>query len=507
MKRILIAATLCAAPLLALGAQTTRWNDRTEERWSDEAPVVTVWFETSRALQFGSVARVRFRADDDAYVVVGRVDGDGRMTILFPYNKTTRAHVKGGVENVVRSRRGGNAYSFAAYERWGIGFVFAVASYEPMDLSRFQNRDFESYDGVMNAMARRYTGNPQRIVEKFAPWVLWSQDTPYDFDIATYSVESPSYGSYASFCGGGSYYSDYGSMYDRSFCRSAYGYYSLFCSGALGYGYTSFCYDPLWGRFGYTRQPIIANGPNAPPTTPTPAEKVPNAKLIPQIGRPDVDGKLTGGLNSLELPGRPTVGGTANDDDFDRVYSIPRRALDDMRREERIERRPIGEIAVGPERTGGIDARPTPRDRSDGRPAAGDRPAAVGDRPLGTPGRQNWGRDRENPTTRGDNPRYEPPPRESPRNFDPPSRTSDGGRFDRGGRSSEPPPRSFDPPSRSEPRFDPGPRSNGLGGGGAVVGGSGSGSGEGARSAPPPSPPPAPPASSGERKPEKPEKP
>lgn len=478
--RLSLSTALLITPILAAGSQTTRWNDRSNERAIDDAPPVTVWFENSRELRFGSSARVRFRVEDDAYVVVGRVDSDGRMTILFPYNRTGRAFVQGGADNIVRSRRGGSAYSFTAYERWGVGFVFAISSYEPLDFSRFQSRDFQSYDGVANSIARRYIGSPEKVVERFAPWVLWDKDTPYEWDIVNYAVESPTYASYSPYCGGGYYgnYGGYGGMYNQGFCNSAYGYYGFFCSSFFGYG-SALCYDPYFGRFG-NRGGTIAYGPPAVPTTPI--DKVPNTKLIPQLGHPGDDGKINGVQKGLEPLTRPTTGGTVGDDELDHVYSIPRRALDDMRRQERVEGRPIGEITRG---TGvavpGSDARPAPRNGGDGRPGGEGRPAGNErrergeDPPLGTSGRQDWGRDRDNPTTRGDTRRSaEPPPRESPRNDPPPRERGNGDRVGgSSGRSSEPPPRSYDPPSRSEPRRDPSPSSSG--------GGS-------ARSAPPPPP-------------------
>ncbi|MFN8571027.1 MAG: DUF4384 domain-containing protein [Gemmatimonadaceae bacterium] len=490
MRNWVLGTALLLTPIAYGTAQTSRWNDRTTERWTEEAPAVRLWFDgNTQLLRFGSVARVRFETDEDAYVIVGRVDSDGRMSILFPYNRTQRPFVRGGVSNIVRSRRGGSSYSFVSTERWGMGFVFAVASYEPMDVSRFQNRDFESYDGVMNAMARRYSGNPQRIVERFAPWVLYDRDTPYDYDILNYSVESPTFASYSSYCGAGYSGLGYDGMYDPSFCSHALGYYGFVCSGFWGYG-SALCYDPIWGRI-IRQGPIFAGG-NPPPTSPgqpTPGDKVPNTKLIPQVGNPNDPGtKQGGGQKALELPTRPAVGGTAGDDELNRVYSIPRRALDDLRRQERIERRPVGEIAV--DGANGAGPRPAPRDR--GREAGGN---DDGGRPLGGPARRDWGRDRDNPTTRADNtPRYEPPPREAPRNFDPPSRgTSGGGSFERGGgERNAPPPRSF----------DPGPRM-GDGGGRASSGGGADGGGARPAPAPHPAPPVREPASSGEKKPEK----
>ncbi|MBV6520485.1 MAG: hypothetical protein MNPFHGCM_00600 [Gemmatimonadaceae bacterium] len=458
--RLLLSSALLVAPSLAACAQTTRWNDRAMDRFTEEAPIVSVWFEDSRQLRFGSSPRVRFRVEDDAYVVVGRVDSDGRMTILFPYNRSSTTRVRGNSDHLVRSRRGGTNYSFTAYERWGMGFVFAIASNEPMDLSKLRNRDFES-TGIVSAITERYTGNPTRIVERFAPWVLYDRDTPYDFDIANYAVEGSAYTTVASFCGS---YSGFDGFYDPSFCHRSYGYYGFFCSTYLGFG-SALCYDPYFGRF-YNRNGIIVSGPQTPPTQPTAPESTPNTKLIPQIPAPGDDGKITGGQKARVAAGQPDVGGTASDEELNRVYSIPRRALDDLRRQEMIERRPLSETAGGL-RLGDAGPRPTPGSRGEGRQPGGDRRQPRDD-PLGRSGRENWVRGQDNPTTRGDTrQQFDPPPRESPRTFDAPPRGGDNGgsRIGRGSeRSFDPPPRSFEPPSRAGGRSDAG------GGGGRIPG-------------------------------------
>lgn len=489
-KRFVIPVVLAALPVAA-GAQ----NDRVDERWTDDAPAVRLYFENSRSLVFGQTARVRFRVDKDAYVMVGRIDSDGRMTILFPYSRFTRAYVKGGEETFVRSRRGGTGYSFAAYEPWGIGFVFAIASYEPMDFSRFKTGDFASAEGTMTQLARRYHGNPQRIIERLAPWVLFDPGTPYDYDFVNYSVEAPLYANASSYCGLG--YGAYGdAYYERSGCSGQTSLmYAMLCSGFYGLSY--FCYDPIWWRFGRRTYITVNNGGQLPPPLPTTPTGGPNTKLIDQIGAPSEPGNTAGGLQKAqELNTRPSAKGATDDDDLGRIYTIPRRAIDDLRRQERIERRPVNEVAGGP---ADIYNRPTPRDPGSA-PAGPSRPAGTGDQAgAGSPSRRDWNRTSDNPTTRGDTrpsadtgPRSyaPPPPREPPRRVDtPPSRSGNDrpeGRFDR-------PQRSFDPPPRSEPRATRG----GNDGGGRAA------SPPPQHAAPPPrasSPPPRP-STTGEKKP------
>ena len=81
---------LLAAPALLSAQDVRRWNDAAKSDLSEEAPSVSVWIEGGRALGFGDAVRVRFRVEDDAYAVVGRVDSEGRLTILYPRSRTSR---------------------------------------------------------------------------------------------------------------------------------------------------------------------------------------------------------------------------------------------------------------------------------------------------------------------------------------------------------------------------------------------------------------------------------
>jgi hypothetical protein len=187
MRKALILSGALAIVAPSLAAQTVRWNDRPSATWADEAPRVRITIEGPRAVSYGAPMRIRFEVSDNAYVTVVRVDDDGRMTILFPYSRNQRAAARGGQVHYVRNPRFGNNVSFFANDRMG-GYVFALATYAPLDFSTFENRDYDRAGGwsrftqANRSIARR----PDVFIDRFAAAVLWDVNTPYDYDVDYY---------------------------------------------------------------------------------------------------------------------------------------------------------------------------------------------------------------------------------------------------------------------------------------------------------------------------------
>jgi hypothetical protein len=182
---ILVAGFAVLAPTLS--AQQVRWNDRPTTTWSEEAPRVRITIEGNRAVYSGTPMRVRFEASDNAFVTVVSVDDDGRMQILFPHSRTQRAAVRGGQIYYARNPRLGGEYSFVANGRMG-GYVFALASYAPLDFSTFENRDYDRIGGWsrFTVANRSISRRPDVFIDRFAASVLWDTDTPYDYDVDYY---------------------------------------------------------------------------------------------------------------------------------------------------------------------------------------------------------------------------------------------------------------------------------------------------------------------------------
>lgn len=348
MRRSLILVGGFALFAPALSAQQVRWNDRPTTTWSDEAPRVRVMIDGNRAVYSGTPMRVRFEASDNAFVTVVSVDDDGRMQILFPHSRSQRAAVRGGQIYYARNPRLGGEYSFVAHGRMG-GYVFAVASYAPLDFSTFENRDYDRIGGwsrftlANRSIARR----PDVFIDRFAAAVLWDTDTPYDYDVDYFfPIGYPSTMSAYALCGslfrtGGSFYAGvpWWSVVDfdlspyplRSMCRDFYR--GMYCIGGAS----------LVSYHGCNIGTVVATGPNPPvggqPTdsTPVPNEGVVRGGLFAPTPVPvPVGGGGSDPVPVERLQGRFDQVRTA--DDLDNISSIPARATrkmkeDDARRE------------------------------------------------------------------------------------------------------------------------------------------------------------------------------
>ena len=555
---LLLATSVSAAA----EAQTTRdgpqrWNDRAFALDTLETPAVSLWLEGSRTYSYGEPVRVWFNVSDDAYVVVARVDANGHLTVLFPSSRSQRAEVEAGRDIPVRGRRG--AASFYATDRVGGGFVFAISSYDPFNLSPLGMRDFDRYvtGTYVGRPSQVYIGDPHRIVSRFASIIAFTEQSPFDYAVDFYNVDAPYYvtsAGYSNFCNGysGNYRRGLAERWDDEFFYgsgggSAFGCESVSPCAVLGFG--GFGYSSGFGGLGYVPsycypQGYGNNGGNLPPTNIPGADSLRvRPWLADSIGgsRPDTVGtipdarasELQDGLNSLrrgttgtERTRRPDV--IADADPAERSYAIPGRALRNSRTTIGQSRDPQGGATLGgpdrrtPSATGGpgIDWVRPPREVVEG-------PRNLGEGVLPRSPRQRGERldrgERNGDPVREGRPTFVNPSngrrddvRAQPPRFDPPTRTQ-GPRFDApspnvrtnndGPRFYQPPPRT-DSPRNDSPRFySPGANGSGTqierGGGDAGPDRSAQVRADPPRpSSPPPSP--APPASSGEKKPERP---
>src|SRR6266516_5834173 len=86
-------------------------------------PPIQVWIEPDHALVRGDRVRVHVRTAEDAYVVVLRVDAEGRVRALFPLDPGDDDFLRGGERQEVRGRS--NREAFFIDEREGGGTVLA----------------------------------------------------------------------------------------------------------------------------------------------------------------------------------------------------------------------------------------------------------------------------------------------------------------------------------------------------------------------------------------------
>jgi hypothetical protein len=337
--------------------------------------------------------------------------------------------------------------------------VFAIASYEPIDLTRFTNADF----GFGSASAsrfqvanRRYAYRPDEMLERFASWVLYDPNSPFDYDIDYYSVDVPRYANASSLCysGGSFMYDDFdvgsgGIGLNRygSFCRGFYNSY-LACLGLSIYNNYSWCSPYNTGTI--VRGPI-ATTPTTP--TPTPTSDTANVKVIrggqwqpDTVGRIPIDDRRGDGANGTDAQGRAPR--STDTQQWDHIYSIPRRAIDDLKRSPLDDTRRKDPVPTRNERgwvepdTRGVNSPPPPTRTTNEVPPSRSGPTrntdapprGIGEEPRRFGGSSDGGAPppRDTPTRASS-----PPPREAPPTYEAPRR------------ESSPPPR--EPVTRADP--------------------------------------------------------
>lgn len=104
---------------------------------SARVPVeVRIWLERSSdvPLQRGERSRVYYRAAQDAYVAVFRVDTDGVLRLLFPSSPQEEHRLRGGRDYRLLFQGAGD---WAVEDVSGVGYFFALASPVPFDWGRF----------------------------------------------------------------------------------------------------------------------------------------------------------------------------------------------------------------------------------------------------------------------------------------------------------------------------------------------------------------------------------
>ncbi|MDQ3517436.1 MAG: DUF4384 domain-containing protein [Gemmatimonadota bacterium] len=162
-----------------------------------QPPSIRLWLAGDEVLRHGERADVYFRADDDAFVAVVRIDTVGRLDLLYPESVNRSGRVRGGRNYLASSGRHG---SFAANEPAGLGFIFAMVSHEPFD---FDNLGLGN--GVHFAGLGRIGGDPFTAIENLASRLL-DGGAEYALDYIEYHVGQrsryPRYADYDCYGGG-----------------------------------------------------------------------------------------------------------------------------------------------------------------------------------------------------------------------------------------------------------------------------------------------------------------
>jgi hypothetical protein len=172
---------LLLTALLALGAPPAAASEPAARGHGLE---VELWAENDRDLfHSGDPLHVRFRTTESAYVAVIHLTTSGEVEFLHPRSPWDDGYVGG--------RRTHSVPGAGSYGRWsvrgpsGMGYIYAIASEEPLDFGAF--RDRYGYGWSFGRLGRFVRGDPfyalDRITELLVP----------DWEYASYGVDYFSY--------------------------------------------------------------------------------------------------------------------------------------------------------------------------------------------------------------------------------------------------------------------------------------------------------------------------
>jgi len=163
-----------------------REQDRYQDQYDDDRGQydvrVRVWLDNDRdLLRLGDRTRVLVRTTEDAYVAVIHIDTNGDVEFLYPYTPYDEGYLRGGRTYALPTRAGGYLHINGGY---GVGYVFAIASTEPLDYRRFRDSWYRS---ARWDPSRNITGDPFYAMERY------ERDLVRDFEYGYHDTDYYSY--------------------------------------------------------------------------------------------------------------------------------------------------------------------------------------------------------------------------------------------------------------------------------------------------------------------------
>ena len=237
------------------------------QQQSENAPAIDLWLDRLDFV-FGDRIRPYFASEPRAYVTIVRVTTDGELRVLYPRRPSEQWPLSTGrlANDVVPYR---NDPAFNIYESSGMGFVFAIASYDRFDYRYFASGSEWS---VARLASSRY-GDSFEIVDRFISRTLPSR-SEFSLDYMAYRVTGDGHGRsrYASRYRDYDLYNYYGS------CLSVFGRRSSYYCQTFNDGYYGERYGERYGGYygsGYYRDGYLRGRPGSPlaPSTPSSSAK------------------------------------------------------------------------------------------------------------------------------------------------------------------------------------------------------------------------------------------
>ena len=206
-----------------------------------EGPRISVYAElTSADFTGGRRVRAHFNLDDDAYVVIGQIDADGVVRIVFPTGPSDDGFVHGHRSYQTAEFFAGFTdqfrYRYTTAFRYGlrapdsydgsVGYVFAIAAWRPMRFDQLSQGgvwdDFELTDA-------EYLRDPRPAIYEIASVLAGGNREAYTVKFARYT--------------------DTRSLYAGDYRSSAFGY--GYCAGYSPIGFATTPFDIRYAASGF----------------------------------------------------------------------------------------------------------------------------------------------------------------------------------------------------------------------------------------------------------------
>jgi hypothetical protein len=149
---------------------------------ASQDPPIRVWFNSDGNYAFGDRAKVYAKSAQDAYLIVLRSDGAGRVRVLFPLDPQDDQRITGGKKYELKSRGGREA--FVADDTSGHGTVFAAISESPFRPDQFVQNGRWDIRALSSSRVRddAESGLLELVQQMKTP------DQRFVYDVATYVV-------------------------------------------------------------------------------------------------------------------------------------------------------------------------------------------------------------------------------------------------------------------------------------------------------------------------------
>jgi YD repeat-containing protein len=283
-------ATLLAAPLVA---DTAAMNHAPLAN-----PPIQLSLNSGGNYAPGGLVSVRVRTNDDGYLVVFRVDGDGQIRVLFPLDPQDDAFVRGGKDYELRGRDAHG--TFEADDRGGNGMVYAALASHSLAFHDFSANGHWDYDALRLPDSTADAENALTAIV-----TRMTNREHFDYDALGYRVQDVSSVASTAEPGGDGYYPGlYDPYYNPRWRCLGCGWGYPGADFSVGFGYSPF-WDPFlyspWGyNYGYGYGNNWWYGGNYPVfVTPRPSRPLPPGTRTrprpepPMSGRGNVYGRPT----------------------------------------------------------------------------------------------------------------------------------------------------------------------------------------------------------------------